>query len=779
MLARATNTLLLITGGDGGSRWHDAADAAAETAADDGGGLQGDEEQSEESSNARKRSMWVPADEACPKVWFVAPATCSFPPPLKLQKGPFRVTDLLASLDRGDVTGEDLVAPLISDDPEESGGGYTHVVDTGLWKPMRDYFQLRMQMLFPGKAVYSPAEMSAKFLVMLQRVGGVHRSVNYRGVPFFPIPESKRIISGPEHLVVFAQLLLCNDSQVIANASDLLYSLVEFNALANSKLYLTGAFFFACRHTGNNFLPLARLLHITHLKQSFHDSAESVARDMPIGQRSILGSMLPSALISLLDLYGPERFSTVITGEFDTPEVIWSAEYRRQLVDLINQHLGDFPARLRQFTLAQYDYCPIPKVHYPTLDKELYCHMYYLRNLCDEVRFPDWPVREPLVLLREAIEMWREELSKGVPNSLAGGSREVMGLPEKFSDADLRKAYKNLARKYHPDKNPNGREMFEKIQAAYELLCSIELKVSETDLVNVLLLVKVQNLVYRRYPAAVQQQKYPAYAMLTSVLLVPPAQGPPISGVPADILVEGVKLMYYTCSVSPLNGREFVKSGAVNKLDELIHFAVDALNAPETETQRIAADILVFGMKTLLVITTYDIGCSAIEALCPSLAVDVARVAAYNKRIPVASEYAIQVIAGCSVLPPLQGCFVKAGVLWTLVPLLLAYDSTLVEVLQDEDQRTSYNQHSGNRLAVVSALALGRLAGLMFDELASPDNPRIVAALSALLTGPFVKLLRNKNAKIMLSALNENCETATKIWNVGMRKEVSALQLQL
>ena len=56
--------------------------------------------------------------------------------------------------------------------------------------------------------------------------------------------------------------------------------------------------------------------------------------------------------------------------------------------------------RLRQFSLASYDFCPIPRIHYVGLNKEIYVHEYYLRNFCDEAKFPNWPVGEPLVFLR-------------------------------------------------------------------------------------------------------------------------------------------------------------------------------------------------------------------------------------------------------------------------------------------------------------------------------------------------------------------------------------------
>jgi hypothetical protein len=267
------------------------------------------------------RSLWVPDDVSCPKTWFVAPKG-PIPPPVNKQRGPFRVSELLAFVDLGQLDDQCLVAPATSDDLDDTK--HEAVVDTGRWRMFKEYFQLRLQMLFPGKVMYGPAEIAGKGLSMLSHIAGVHRSANSNGVPFFPIPTSKRIMSDPEHLGVFATLLLSNNHAVVEASADLMRSLVELNVLANSKLYLTGAFFFACRYTGNNFLSLAKLLDVSHLKQSFHDAAQSVAMDLPIWMRSVLGPILPPALISLLVNYGAERFASVFTGEYDTPGITTS-----------------------------------------------------------------------------------------------------------------------------------------------------------------------------------------------------------------------------------------------------------------------------------------------------------------------------------------------------------------------------------------------------------------------------------------------------------------------
>lgn len=115
-----------------------------------------------------------------------------------------------------------------------------------------------------------------------------------------------------------------------------------------------------------------------------------------IMQKSILGRLLPEAMVNYLENHGAEKFAQIFLGEFDTPEAIWSSEMRRMLIEKIAAHIADFTPRLRSHTMARYHYIAIPAIRYPQLERELFCNIFYMRHLCDTVKFPDWPIPDPV-----------------------------------------------------------------------------------------------------------------------------------------------------------------------------------------------------------------------------------------------------------------------------------------------------------------------------------------------------------------------------------------------
>ena len=410
-------------------------------------------------------------DSVCPPVWFIA-STSKVPPPPQLIKGPFRVSQLIEMMNKGELSPFDLVtASQVQqydlDDDDDHISEERHI-DTGKWKRLNEVWQLRWQLCTDGSSsgIFTPSEVTLLSLRALTRLVDLHRSLDSSGIPYVPIPTAKRILCGLSQnssenigaasLSILTQALLCNDGRVVDQAADLLRKLMTHNKAAVAKYYLTGVYFFALSYTGSNFSSLSKLLHSTHFAQQFRSGFAAAAGDseLPVRERSILGNLLPEGLILILVNYGPDKFAETFVSSADTPEVIWTLEMRKHLIEMVRQHLGDFPLRLLQNTTAEYEYCPIPGISYKRLEREVFCHNYYLHNLCDEKRFPDWPIAEPVEVFRACLERFKQQVERdeSAEEEALEEARKTLALKTGDGSRELRKSYRSLARRYHPDK---------------------------------------------------------------------------------------------------------------------------------------------------------------------------------------------------------------------------------------------------------------------------------------------------------------------------------------
>ena len=717
-------------------------------------------------------------EENAPRIWYIAPNVGKIPPPRGSEEGPFKLSELKERMVNGEIDGHWLASPAAVDDFEIGEDEDTRV-DTGAWRTIDEHVSLRWILAAHGHWVLTAADISLTGLRIVRRMVDVHESLDSRGLPFHPIPLGKRLFSDFNALQVLAQALLANDPKVVDATAYCLYKVIAHNQKACNKLYLTGVYLFALWYTGNNFEYIGRLFHATHLSQKFLHSAYAVNSSIPLRQRSILGDLLPEALLQILENYGPERFNEIFTGEYDTPECIWNQSMRKHLVEVITQHLGDFPLRLKQNITESFEYCPMAKVMFPQLEKEIYCHNYYLSNLTDEIRFPGWPIAEPVEVLRATVDEWKAELNKDGVEVFIDEARAVLGVTEETDEKELRKAYRKLARKYHPDKNPTGREMFEKIQQAYDILSKNDLN-EGPDMNSVLLIMKAQVILFKRYGDLLKDYKYPCYPILLENIKLPQGSetdATKLQSYRIELIKVGLELAYYTCLCSPLNGEELIREDGVGIICDIFNVFVKAMVDRREQGYALKSNspivsIIRDSMHTISGLSYFAAGRKLMIDKNPDLTVNIYEVLGMNDTSPLATHYAMEAISRMCKEKMLQDTLIYSGCLWRLVPILLHYDVTLDLENEDSEQVAAQTQSATNKAAMLAAKALGCMGGFMMNELETPVNEELQRAVSCLITPPISKLLRNKRPYELLRYLNKNIETAAVIWNVEMRDEL-------
>ncbi|XP_063894399.1 dnaJ homolog subfamily C member 13 [Helicoverpa armigera] len=632
------------------------------------------------------------------------------------------------------------------------------------WRAVGGVAQLKWTLAARGTAVLDESALAATVLDLLITCARYYPSRDEEDAVIRPLPKVKRLLSEPACLAHVVQLLLTFDPILVEKVATLLYEVMQDNPEI-SKLYLTGVFYFMLLYTGSNLLPIARFLRLTHMKQAFR--ADQSSSD--IMQRSILGQLLPEAMVCYLENHGSEKFAQIFLGEWDTPEAIWNSEMRRMLIMKVSAHIGEFTPRLRAHIAARYPYLAIPAVCYPQLQHELFCNMFYLRHLCDTQKFPDWPIPDPVGLLKDVLEAWRREVEKKPPSMTASEAYAALGLTTgQHDEAAVRKAYYRLAQQYHPDKNPEGRDRFEAVNQAYEFLCSRNVWTGDgPNTNNIVLILRTQTILFQRYSEVLAPYKYAGYPqLLRTARLEAEADQLFAERDAAPLLPAACELAHATVRCSALNAEELRREGGLQVLHEAMSRCVPVLSETSKPGDMSAA-VCAHAARCFAVAAAFP-ACRAVCADMPQLCADLVPLL----RRPHLGETACAGAAAVGALaaePECRSQLARASAIPALLPPALRYDYTLAESGVDTDAQLN-KQEVANQLAKQCIIALAAMYGPHTQASAEDENIR--NALHTLLTPYLCGRLAEPDQHELLKTLTSNWRTPYLVWDNSTRAEL-------
>ena len=649
------------------------------------------------------------------------------------------------------------------------------------WKPFCEIRQLRWLVAAPSK-IMRPIEVALSAVKILRQLVSL-QTPDELVVPF---PRVHRELTSDRCLPHVIQLLLLDGPQVVSEVASLLESVVVFNKDVKERLYMRGLYFFALAYGGSNLDSIASLLAKTHRQQqTLYDTHT---------KGSVLSGMLPESLMYMLDTYGPARFATAFIADVQSPELIWTHAMRQEvLIPHVRQHICDFAARLSQNFHLVYDYCPIPPIKFKQLEGEMWCHRYYLRHFCDTKHFPETDVRDHIEFLQSLLGTWREEMMRSPVEEMSLEQAKVtLGLEKlaEVADDDVRRAYRRLAIKFHPDKNPAGKERFIEVQKAYDRMLAGHMdQDGGPQLWRLELLLQAQCIIYRRYPEVLGEYKYGGFAMVLETFKMASGRDAAFLSKPdAKLVVLASELCWLSCVSSSSNGDELIRSGAIGILSDVLTFCVSKLSRDASSDDTVTK-IVLFLLRLFCGLSTMDRGARELAENHEGTLWDVMYCCTLTNATKCLHS-AVNCVSQMASNALLQTALVDMGAIFVLTPLIFAFDVTLDDAPAARDARSdsavqrelsspetdpskdAHLQRELNYLAMMAVRSIGRLAGVLGDKFKTEENDDMVACLYAFFTPDLAQRISEIDPRDLLRAIHSVTESAHLIWNESMREEL-------
>lgn len=625
------------------------------------------------------------------------------------------------------------------------------------WKIASEIPQVKWCILASGKPVMNESELATCILNIFIQICEYYPSHDLDGAVLRPFPRIKKFLSNISCLPHIIQLLVTFDPIIVERVSTLMLLIMDENPMI-SLLYRTGLFFFILMYSGENLLPISRLLHGTHLVQSCKIDGKNA-------QGSFLNCLLPEAMVCYLENHGPDEFAKIFLRKSDSPEAIWNNEMRRTMIEKIACHVADFTSRLKSNNRATYEYFPIAPVSYEQLEDELFVDIYYLRNLCDTVKFPRWPIKEPVNFLRALIESLKEETSRK-PSifSLEDALVELRLDPKRYKNAEdiddetIKRSYRDLAKKYHPDKNPDGAEIFERVHKAYEFLSSKQARdrASGPNLKYLILIFKAQSILFCQCNDILSDCKYTGYPMLVETIKKE-VEDDRLFSKPDPLLAYACETAYHTLRCSPKNAQELRQENGLDVLQQALSRCASVLSAssnPEDVCVQICTNII----NCFTIASGFEDSQQELIELT-SIVKDLNRILSYGKLYTLILA-AAECTAAFAKCPSLHQILYNSGIIFGLILSLLKYESDSEEGGNEEKEMT-------NQTARVALTACARFYELGEELFGKP--------IEAMLTKYVASHLKEEtlNHNDLLKMLTSNIEIPYLIWNKATRAELT------